>query len=122
MRRREFNKLLGQAALAGCAAPLASFRVLAGELRADNGPRLPAGFDEVDHYQLTHKLRDGWDFTAPAPSLHKEVVIVGGGLSGLTTAYRMPERDWSPRAGVDLVVYGRSLTGTSRSARMPPVR
>lgn len=36
--------------------------------------------------------------------------------------HRMPERDWSPREGVDLVVYGRSLLGTSRSARMPPVR
>ncbi|MCD2451459.1 FAD-dependent oxidoreductase [Methylicorpusculum oleiharenae] len=46
---------------------------------------LPAEFDEIDHFQITHTLRDGRQFSVPAPSLNKDVVIVGGGISGLTT-------------------------------------
>lgn len=46
--------------------------------------KLPTEFDEIDHFQVPHKLRDGHVFSIPSPSLSKDVVIVGGGISGLT--------------------------------------
>ncbi|WP_292918001.1 FAD-dependent oxidoreductase [Nitrosomonas sp.] len=46
--------------------------------------KLPIEFDEIDHFQVPHKLRDGYVFSIPSPSLSKDVVIVGGGISGLT--------------------------------------
>ena len=54
---------------------------------------LPEEFTEVDHFQVTHALRDGHRFSIPAPSLRKDVVIVGGGISGLTVLKTLADYD-----------------------------
>lgn len=53
----------------------------------------PAGFDEIDHFQVTHALRDGKIFAIPQPSEHRDVVIVGGGISGLTALKNLIDLD-----------------------------
>lgn len=53
---------------------------------------LPQRFDEVDHFDVTHRVRDGWKTPVPEPSAACEVAIVGGGISALTAAWRLADR------------------------------
>lgn len=53
---------------------------------------LPQAFDEVDHFDVAHRVRDGWKTPVPEPSAACEVVIVGGGISALTAAWRLADR------------------------------
>lgn len=53
---------------------------------------LPAQFDEVDHHEVPHRIRDGWRPEIPAPSSATEVVVVGGGISALTAAWRLADK------------------------------
>lgn len=54
---------------------------------------LPQHFDEIDHFDVTHALRDGKTFAIPAPSMHKDIVIIGGGISGLTAMHYLTDFD-----------------------------
>jgi monoamine oxidase len=47
-----------------------------------------------DHFAVCHEVRDGQQFDKPAPSSHHDVVIVGGGMSGMSAAYFMRDRDF----------------------------
>jgi monoamine oxidase len=47
-----------------------------------------------DHFQICHQVRDGKTFAAQPVSKRFEVVIVGGGVSGLSAAYFMRDRDF----------------------------
>jgi protoporphyrinogen/coproporphyrinogen III oxidase len=54
----------------------------------------PARLVDVDHFEHTHALRDATIKSAPPePDESVDVVIVGGGLSGLVSAYRLRGRN-----------------------------
>ncbi len=83
--RRDFLRIVGAAALAGCAP--AKHPLPPGELLGMN-------------HALGHRLRDG-GFPSPSETRKTGVLIVGGGISGLSAAWKLasvaPQGDLSPR-------------------------
>jgi len=101
--RREFLLTVGAAALAGCAP--------------NGNPPLPPGELLGMSHALGHRLRDG-GFPAPLETRRTGVVIVGGGISGLSAAWRLA------RAGVDdflLLEMESEPGGNSRAGHSPLV-
>ena len=60
-------------------------------LRAETKPEKSSVTGEA--FDVCHRLRDGGDFPPTSMRSTHEVVIVGGGISGLTAAYMLPDRD-----------------------------
>jgi protoporphyrinogen/coproporphyrinogen III oxidase len=84
--RRDFIKfVVAGAVTAGCPVDLS--------LVAQSGA--PGGEAKVEgeENRICHEVRDGKVFARPAASAKHDVVIVGGGVSGLTAAYRLQHRD-----------------------------
>jgi hypothetical protein len=88
--RRDFIKfVVAGAVTAGC--PIDISLVAAQTDQAQNNSA--ADVDGEDN-RICHQVRDGKVFTQPAASTRHDVVIGGGGISGLTAAYRLQHRDF----------------------------
>jgi monoamine oxidase len=60
-------------------------------------PHAAAGGDPVvhgEHFELCHQVRDGHRFDRPDASRKADVVIVGGGVAGLSAAYFLRGKDF----------------------------
>ncbi|MFZ0284702.1 MAG: FAD-dependent oxidoreductase, partial [Terriglobales bacterium] len=76
--RRDFIKYVVAGSIAaGCPVDLA---LLAAETE-------PKPMVDGEDNRICHQVRDGKVFTLPAASAHHDIVIVGGGVSGLSAAY-----------------------------------
>ena len=83
--RRDFLKFIVTGSVAaGCPV---DFSLLTA---ADN----PVPQVDGDHYDICHQVRDGHTFGKPPVSKHYDVVIVGGGVSGLSAAYFLRQHDF----------------------------
>jgi hypothetical protein len=49
---------------------------------------------EGERFAVCHEIRDGHSFAKPDATRKVEVVIIGGGMAGLSAAYFLPEKDW----------------------------
>jgi monoamine oxidase len=82
--RRNFLKFIVTGSVAaGCPIDLS--------LLADSAPKPEV---DGDHFEICHQVRDGKSFAKPAVSKRYDVVIVGGGVSGLSAAYFLRARDF----------------------------
>jgi protoporphyrinogen/coproporphyrinogen III oxidase len=89
--RRDFIKfVVAGAVTAGCPIDL-SLVAQTSDLQKDHA----ADVDGEDN-RICHQVRDNGSsfFTRPSASAKHDVVIVGGGVSGLTAAYRLQHRDF----------------------------
>ncbi len=90
--RRDFIKfVVAGAVTAGCPIDLS----LVTSQTADAKKTHPADVESEDN-RICHQVRDKGSsfFTRPPASSRHDVVIVGGGVSGLTAAYRLQHRDF----------------------------
>jgi len=49
---------------------------------------------EGEHFNVCHQVRDGHSFPKPDATKKADVVIVGGGVAGLSAAYFLKGQDW----------------------------
>jgi len=83
--RRDFLKfVVAGSVAAGCPVNLSL-------LHAESGPKPQL---DGDHFAICHEVRDGQQFDKPPVSSRHDVVIVGGGVSGLSAAYFLRGRDF----------------------------
>jgi len=59
------------------------------------GDRVIAGSFVNASFQLGHQIRDHASFPAPKQRLKKKVIIVGGGIAGLSAAWRLHKRGFT---------------------------
>jgi monoamine oxidase len=86
--RRDFIKFVVAGAVSsGCPIDLSLVAQQSGGSQAH-----PAQVDSEEN-RICHEVRDGKVFSRPPASGKHDVVIIGGGISGLTTAYLMQNRE-----------------------------
>ena len=86
--RRDFIKfVVAGAVTAGCPIDLSL-------VAAQDEPKAHVADVDSEDNRICHQVRDGKVFTRPAASARHDIVIVGGGVSGLAAAYRLQHRDF----------------------------
>jgi protoporphyrinogen oxidase len=91
--RREFIRYVVAGSVAsGCPADAA---LLPTRESTPSSPR-PSGTPRVEgeHYEICHQVRDGHHFDLPAGTAKSEIVIIGGGVAGLSAAYFLRGKEW----------------------------
>jgi protoporphyrinogen oxidase len=87
--RRDFIKfVVAGAVTAGCPIDLSLVAA-----QSNDAKNHAADVDGEDN-RICHQVRDGKVFSRPPASARHDVVIVGGGVSGLAAAYRLQHRDF----------------------------
>jgi monoamine oxidase len=85
--RRDFIKFAVAGSIAsGCPIDRALF--------AEPEAKAPGATVEGDHFKIVHQLRDGHSFPRPESSKKVDVLIIGGGVAGLSAAYFLRGKDW----------------------------
>ncbi len=83
--RRDFLKfIVAGSVAAGCPLDLSLLAAL-----TESKPEV-----DGEHYKICHQVRDGHKFARPPVSKRHDIVIVGGGVSGLTAAYLLWSMDF----------------------------
>lgn len=83
--RRDFLKfIVAGSVTAGCPVDLS---LIAAPPRAEHGAAV-----DGEHNEICHEIRDGHRFDPPPVSKRYDIVIVGGGVSGLSSAYLLRKR------------------------------
>jgi len=83
--RRDFLKfIVAGSVTAGCPADLSLLASPEGAQSQIDG----------DHFEICHQVRDGRSFAKPPASKHYDIVIVGGGVSGLTAVHFLQNHDF----------------------------
>ncbi len=85
--RRDFIKF-------AVAVPLLQAARLIERFFAEPEAKPPVPIVEGDHFKIVHELRDGHSFPKPESSKKVDVLIIGGGVAGLSAAYFLRGKDW----------------------------
>jgi protoporphyrinogen oxidase len=88
-RRDSIKFVVAGAVTAGCPIDLSSVAA-----QTDGAGKSQAADVNGEDNRICHQVRDGKVFTRPPASARHDVVIVGGGVSGLAAAYRLQHRDF----------------------------
>ena len=91
----------------------------------------PSSAPAVDgeHIEVCHQVRDGHQFSRPPASARHDIVIVGGGMSGLSCAWFLRDQDflllekedhWGGNAYLEEYAGQAFATGTAYTSRKRP--
>src|SRR5271169_1112152 len=91
--RRVFIRYVVAGSVAsGC--PVDTALIPASDSVASDSKPNSAPLVDGEHYKICHEVRDGHHFDLPAATSKADVVIVGGGVAGLSAAYFLRGKDW----------------------------
>ena len=85
--RRNFIKYVVAGSVAsGCPVDLA--------LLAEGSDKGASPIVEGEHFGICHEVRNGRSFPRPEATRKTDVVIIGGGMAGLSAAYFLRDKEW----------------------------